>query len=320
MGQQELKIIEIDSELGAGTRGASLGIGALKTAAFNKQVEVFKKNNAIQLETLNQFIWEEIKTPNAKRIEHISIIYQRTCDTISDLLNQGTYPVVLSGDHSTAGGTISGIKKAYPNKRLGVVWIDAHADLHTPYTTPSGNVHGMPLATALQTDNLNNKRNNPEDSTVKYWNALKNCGYEGQKLAPEDLILVAVRDTEKEENLLIEELGIENISVNKIRNSELSEIVNHINSKLKDCDMIYVSFDVDSMDCNLVSHGTGTPVPDGLTPEEAEQLITGIIKSNKTVCFELVEVNPCLDEKVNTMAETAVVILDKTIKAIENTL
>src|SRR5690606_40461488 len=93
---------------------------------------------------------------------------------------------------STAIGTIAGIRKAYPKKRLGVIWIDAHADIHSPYTTPTGNVHGMPIAVSLDEDNLAHKINKPDQETINYWFQLKNIGAIVPKIQPRDLIYIEV--------------------------------------------------------------------------------------------------------------------------------
>ena len=317
---KKIRLIEIDSELGAGTRGASLGIGAMKAAAFNKGLSVFRDLDSDAVETLNHCLWEEVDTPYAIRVKAIEQIFERTCAVMTEVLGQDDFPLVLSGDHSTAGGTISGIKAQFPNKRLGVVWIDAHADIHTPYTTPSGNVHGMPLATVLQIDNTEMQRNTPEPETVDAWNNLKHCGVSEEKLKPEDLVYVAVRDTEQEEDGLMEKLGITNHTVQTCRDKGMQTIGQQILDQLSDCDIIYVSFDVDSMDCDLVSHGTGTPVKDGLTSAEAGALLQILASNEKVCCIEFVEVNPCLDEKINTMAETAVELLEEVYKTLENRL
>ncbi len=92
------------------------------------------------------------------------------------VIKNNFFPVVISGDHSNAGGTIAGIKAAKPNSRLGVIWIDAHSDLHTPYTTPSGNIHGMPLSVSIGEDNIESKVHDLDDVTKKQWNQLKNMG------------------------------------------------------------------------------------------------------------------------------------------------
>ena len=198
-----------------------------------------------------------------------------------------------------------------------MVWIDAHADIHTPFTTPSGNIHGMPLATALSIDNLECCRNEPDGETISLWKQLKTVGGMAPKINPDDIVYVAVRDIEHEEIEIMTRLGIKNISVADVRSSGVGSIIETINEKLQQCDIIYVSFDVDSMDPDLTSHGTGTPVKDGLTPEEAKGLVTGMLYNPKTVCLEFVEVNPCLDEKVNKMAETAFEIIEAAVPIIK---
>lgn len=225
-------------------------------------------------------------------------------------MNENEFPLVISGDHSSALGTLGGIKAAYPDKRVGAVWIDAHADLHSPYTSPSGNIHGMPLAAALNDDNLDCKINEVTGETDKYWEALKNIGNPGAKIIAEDLVFFGVRDTEMPEDQQIEKLGIKNYKVAEVRHRGLKATVNEAIDKLKDCDMIYVSFDVDSMDCDLISYGTGTPVAKGFDQYEVMAIINQLIGTKKVICLEFVEVNPLLDTKGNKMAETAFEVLD----------
>lgn len=316
MGQ--IKIIENNSEIGAGTRGASLGVGAMKVVAHNSNSDYFGRYERFEIETENDLLNEPSEFKYAKRIDGLVNIYQRVADTTAMVLNNGDFPLVLAGDHASAGGTIAGIKKAYPNKRLGVIWIDAHADLHTPYTTPSGNIHGMPLATAVATDNLECQINDPDPRSVEFWNQLKNMGVAGQKLQTEDLIFIAVRDTEQPEDDFIARNNITNHTVEQVRTEGVDAILTKVKDQLKDCDLVYISFDVDSMDCILVSKGTGTPVENGLTPEEAEGFMNGLGAWEKVCCVEVVEVNPCLDEKINKMAETAYDILEKFTPHIES--
>lgn len=307
----KLELIENASELGAGTRGASLGIEALKVAALNSKNDYFKKYKSFVINHDNKDLLKDISTPFAKRISDIEKVYNAISLKVSESLKTNKFPLVLAGDHSSAGGTIAGIKMANPDARLGVVWIDAHGDLHTPYTTPSGNVHGMPLATALAEDNLGHKINEPSKESTSHWENLKNMGGISPKILPEDLIFVAVRDTEVPEDRLIEEKEIKNFTVRDVREKGVEEIVNEILKQLSNCDLIYVSFDVDSMDCDLVSYGTGTPVEDGLTEQEAGQIINYLLLDKKVCCLEVVEINPCLDNKQNRMAETAFRILEK---------
>ncbi len=312
-----IKIIENQSEIAAGTRGSSLGIGAMKVVSQTAEDGFFGKFETINIINENHLL--NFPTPYnfAKRIDGLVKIYDRTCSTISKVLKDGDFPLVLSGDHACAGGTIAGIKKAYPNKRLGVIWIDAHADIHTPYTTPSGNIHGMPLATALNEDNLEAQINQLDDKTTNLWNQLKQIGDIAPKINVEDIVYISVRDTEQPEDDFIEKHQIKNYSVDEIRAKGQEVVLDEIKTKLSDCDLIYVSFDVDSMDCILVSKGTGTPVEHGLSPTEADFFLTHLAQWNKTACIEFVEINPCLDDKINKMAETAYDILKEVVKHIK---
>ncbi len=307
----KLDLIGNSSEIGAGTRGASLGIEALKVAAFNAKSDYFSKYKLSTIENHNDDLLKLTDTTYALRIEGIEKVFKSISGRVSESLENNKFPLVLAGDHSSAGGTIAGIKKANPDARLGVVWIDAHGDLHTPYTTPSGNVHGMPLATALAEDNLENQINKPSEKAIKHWNNLKSLGGIQPKILPEDLIFVAVRDTETPENRIIDKLDIKNYTVREVREKGVEAVANESLEKLSNCDLIYISFDVDSMDCDLVSYGTGTPVEDGLTEQEAGQLINYLLLDKKVCCLEIVEINPCLDNKQNRMAETAFRILEK---------
>lgn len=314
---RSIQVLEVRSELGAGTRGASLGIGAMKVASLNRRSKYFAKNPLVTIPNENELLFWESQFQHAKYIDGVTKVYDYVMSEVAgQLTNKQNFVIVLAGDHSTAGGTIAGIKKAYPDKRLGVVWIDAHADMHTPYTTPSGNVHGMPLAISLGMDNLAQKRNEVNPLVSDYWEQLKNIGGICPKLNKEDVVFIGVRDTEPEEDYLLESNNIRNISVDEVRQKGVDAIVKESLAYLDDCDLIYVSFDVDSMDCFLVSHGTGTPVPNGLAKEEAAELLTGLVQDPKVCCFEITEVNPTLDEKCNEMAETAFTMLELVTNAI----
>lgn len=314
----EIKIVENTSELGAGTRGASLGIGALHVVARQRGDRFFGRYERFFVEHQNDMLDFPTIYTYAKWIDGLAEVYQNTVDILDHIYKSNNFPLVLSGDHSCAAGTISGIKKAFPNKRLGVIWIDAHADLHTPYTTPSGNMHGMPLAVALGEDNMPSASNTPNPDVVGMWKELKDIGAPAPKLSPEDLVYIGVRDTEKPENEYIARKNIKNYTVEEVRNKGKEMVSNEINEKLSACDMIYVSFDVDSMDPTIVSKGTGTPVENGLHPDEAGYFVNEFASWEKTCCLEMVEINPCLDNKVNKMAEVAYEIIRTSTKTIED--
>ena len=311
-----IKIIKNRSDIGAGTRGSDMGIDAIEIAAINQGNDFFHKHLFQYVETHNETIYNKNNNNFAKRIEHVVEQCERVANAVSDNLTQGFFPIVLSGDHSSALGTISGIKAANPNKTLGVIWIDAHADMHSPFTSPSGNIHGMPLAAALGIDNLDCKINDPENITTEHWNNLKNIGTKGPKLIPQHLIYFGVRDFEQAEQFAIEKNNIRLIKVEELRYRGLDICVKEAIGKLLDCDLIYISFDVDSMDCDNISYGTGTPVPHGLFPTEVMQIITTLLNTKKVCCIEFTEINPLLDNKGNKMAETAFQVLDHISKHI----
>ncbi|MEO9869138.1 arginase [Ekhidna sp.] len=310
----KIQIVEVRSEFGAGTRGASLGIDAIKLASAKLGSNFFSKYPTQIVDLGNhQALFEEEENRTAKYIEEIHKVEIKVCDTIAQL-SSTKFPIVLAGDHSSGGGTLSGIKKANPTKRIGAVWIDAHADLHTPYTTPSGNVHGMPLAMSLSADNKENAVNELTPKVSMLWEKMKNVGLDGPKLNPEDIVFIALRDTELPEDSFIEKHGIKVFKVEEVREKTTKTIVEETLKYLKDCDLICISFDVDSMDPDDVSWGTGTPVPGGLTKEEAVEINRGLIENPKIASWEMVEVNPLLD-KENAMGEAAFEILEAVVKA-----
>lgn len=315
-----IQLIENKSELGAGTRGASLCVDALKVASLNKGSDFFFNYTVKEVKHKNEILYDKVKFAFAKRIEGIIDVFKYISDEVENTISSGKFPIVLAADHASAGGTIAGIKKKYPEKRLGVIWIDAHADLHSPFTSPSGNLHGMPLATAIADDNIQCKVKDLSPEVIELWDELKNVGGISPKINKTDLIFYGVRDTEFPEDEIIKREGIRNFTVAETREKGIETVCKEGLQLLADCDIIYVSFDVDSMDCDLVSMGTGTPVPNGYSPEEANQIIQHFVQSEKLACFEMVEINPTLDNKQNKMAEVAFDILVNTVETIEKKL
>ncbi len=311
---KNIKLIEVPSEIGAGTRGASLGIDAIKIAALDFMSNFFVHFPSEKIEVENKLLFEPIQSPYAKRIQGVQTMYERVSKAVSESMKAHFFPVVISGDHSNAGGTIAGIKMAKPKSKLGVIWIDAHADLHTPYTTPSGNMHGMPLAVSIAEDNEESKVHELDEKTAKQWDQLKKMGKINQKVLPEDVVFISLRDYEKEEKHLIEKHGMKVITTSDVRRNGAENVCRKVLRYLSDCTDIYVSFDVDSLDSSI-SKGTGTPVSNGLREREAEDLISKFMQNRKVCCFEITEVNPTLD-KENLMAEIAFNILQRSVNVL----
>ena len=249
-----------------------------------------------KIETENNLLFEPIQSPYAKRINGVFNMYERVSKAVADSIKQHFFPVVISGDHSSSGGTIAGIKLAKPNSKLGVVWIDAHADLHTPYTTPTGNMHGMPLAVSIAEDNQESQVHELDEKTKKLWEQLKQFGKVQPKVLPEDIVFISLRDYEKEEKFLIDKYEMKVITTNEVRRKGPENVVKSVLRYLSDCTDIYVSFDVDCLDSSI-SKGTGTPVSNGLKEREAEDLVSKFMQNRKICCFEISEVNPPLIKK-----------------------
>jgi len=308
---KNVKFIEVKSEIGAGTRGASMGVDAIKIAALDYGSSMFKQIESLEIKIENQLLFEPTKTTYAKRIAGILNIYERIAPVVSQILKKNGFPIILAGDHSTSGGTIAGIRMAFPKQKLGVIWIDAHADIHSPYTTPTGNMHGMPVAVILAEDNIANKMNKPDKDTVDLWNRLKKVGGISPKINYKDLVYIGVRDVEPEETYLLKKHKVKTFTTAEVKRNGVEKIARDALAHLTHCNLIYVSFDVDSMDSSI-SKGTGTPVRNGITEKEAGSLLVRLVQNEKVCCFEICEVNPTLD-KENLMAENTFEILQKVV-------
>lgn len=310
---QNIRIIDICSELGAAQLGASLGPNAIRIAAHKAGSNFFARHTTIRLPERNYLLADHKHhsgCQHVKRLRYILENCQTACNTVAEVLEAGDFPVVLSADHSSAAGVIAGVKQAYPNERLGIIWIDAHSDMHSPYTTHSGNMHGMPLGAVLALDEqartlLGEIPNDIPPATQRQWNHLKELGGIAPKVLAEDLVLIGVRFFKPEHRILIKELGVSLHTVADIHEKGAAFYAQRINEQLQHCDKIYLSFDVDSLDCDRVSRGTGTPEPDGLYLNEAIELIQACIINPKVCCLEISEVNPVLDDRGNAMGEAA---------------
>lgn len=298
-----IKIIKNRSDIGAGTRGSDIGIDALEIAAINNNNDFFNKHLFEDVKTHNESIYDKVKCTFAKRINFVLEQCERLRDKVFENLNNGYFPLILSGDHSSSIGTMAAIDKYLLGNKFGVIWIDAHADLHTPFTTPSGNVHGMPLAAALGINNSSNKANKVDRYTLSNWNKLIKLGLSHPILDCNNLVYIGLRDLESQEKEFILNNSIKNFNVQEIRMKGLNDSVENTIKYLSSVNKIYISFDVDSLDSDSVSRGTGTPVIKGLESVEIISIIKELIKTGKIVALEISEINPLLDNKGNVMAE-----------------
>lgn len=310
---KNIEIILLSSEFGCGKRGASLGPEAVMLEDFERNGTFFKKYPVINLKTNFSTAENSPKYAWAKNIEKITEYGTQIVNTMELCLAKNHFPLIISGDHSNAIGTVSAFKNTFPDKRIGVIWIDAHADLHSPYTSPSGNVHGMALGALLGDVYCSEKINDVNFSTLQHWEKLIKLGSRNihPKIYPEDLVYIDIRDLESAEWTDIRDNKIKYFSPKEI-NEKLSEKVAFETLEyLDNCDIIYVSFDVDSLD-PIISKGTGTSSKGGISLEEAKKMIKVFYNSPKLKAIEFTEINPLLDTE-NKMAKTVLEIIDEII-------
>jgi len=322
----KVKLIKNASEIGAGTRGSKLGLDAILIAAQNKKSATFNNREIIEIPNRNDTLWGEPDSRCAKRINFLKEVYTNSINILKPIFQSEEFtkeeilPVIIGGDHSIAAGHIAALKTSYPQAKIGVIWIDAHADLHSPYTTPSGNVHGMPLGLSIAEDNKSEQTNQVDLETLQTWEELKNLGGIAPKITPQDIVYIGLRDTEKPEDAIIEKNNIKVFRVDEVRTSGAKTVVEKVVEYYQNHDMIYISFDVDSIDSSVII-GTGTPVSNGLFFQEVYDIIQGLLQSflkqNKLAGFELVEVNPTLDKLGNQTAELSLEVLEMVVREVE---
>jgi arginase len=316
-------LVEVDCDLGAGIPGAGSGIDLLKSAIERHQ-ELARVSERLIAEIAYQqrpvaAAAQGELTPHARHIAAIAPVMEQAAGLVAATLAEGRFPIVLAGDHSTAAGTIAGIRRAHPSSRLGVIWIDAHADIHSPYTTPSGNMHGMPLAIASVHDNLPEAINEPDLVTRQLWTQLQQMNQQDEpSIDLRDLVYIAVRDTEAAEDVTIAAHSIPVIGAEEVRRDGAVQSAERALDYLCDAELIYVSFDVDALD-STICKGTGTPVPGGLWADEAQAILRRLLLDPRVCCWEICEINPHLDT-LNTLAEVSLGIFQAGVATLDQRL
>ncbi len=290
---KDIHILGFPMDLGAGRRGVDMGPSALRIAGIVQKLREELDYNVtdhgdIQIHTPES---EEAGDENLRFLTEISRASEQLGQRVKSLLDEGNFPLILGGDHSMSIGSIGGIGAhcKEQGKRLGVIWIDAHSDLNVPETTPSGNIHGMPLAVSLGLGH-------------QY---LTSIGGTFPKVAARDVAIVGARSIDPGERDLIRSKGIPTYTMYEIDRDGIYSIITRVLDRMRrEVDHVHVSFDLDSVDPS-VAQGVGTPVPGGLSYREAHLIMETIAESGKMGSFEIVEVNPTLDDR-NLSAEFAV--------------
>lgn len=287
MRQSQIAILGAPLDLGAGRRGVDMGPSALRLAGLNAKLESL----GYRVEDLgNVSAAQPESTPtgpqNAKYLAQIAKSCAKLAAIVKDVVEAGKVPLVLGGDHSVAAGTVSGVAEAFRarGERIGLIWIDAHADMNTPESSPSGNVHGMPLACCLGYG--------PRELTHVFDFAPK---VEGRNVA-----LVGLRDVDLRERPIVRESGVTAFTMRDIDECGLRNVMERaIQAAAAGTAGFHLSLDMDAVDPDEAP-GVGTPVRGGMTYREAHLAMETICDSGRMLSMEIVEVNPVLDDANRT--------------------
>ncbi len=287
----KLSLIGVALDLAAGTPGVALGPAALRYAGVVERL----KNIGYEVEDKGDIVAKKPEssiTPgtNLKNLQEVTRVNTELCKQVDEEMAKGRFPLILGGDHSIAIGSIAGVLQH--KKNLGVIWFDAHGDINTDETSPTGNIHGMPMAVGLGIGH----------------EALTSIGGADKKVDPKNLVFIGLRDIDAGERKLLKELGITVFTMHEVDRLGMTEVMNRAIAVATDgTDGVHVSFDVDGMDPVYVP-GTGTRVPGGLTYRESHLALEMIAETGKLTSAEFVEVNPIIDNK-NMTARTAVALI-----------
>ena len=300
MNRRKVAILGIPMDLGQGRRGVDMGPSAIRYGRLEEHLESLGH----EVHDLGDIVVptaEELEIESSHPgggmgyLEAIRAACEATVDRLSALDDQ-VFPIVLGGDHSIAMGSVTGCAR---RQRCGLVWVDAHGDFNTPDTSPSGNIHGMPLAALC---GFGDER-------------LVDLAWPGAKLRPEDVVLIGVRDLDGEERRLMREAGVTVYTMTEIDHLGLARIAAETMDRLSGLPRLHVSFDADVLDPEIAP-AVGTPVPGGLTYREAHLLMELFADAGQATSLDIVEVNPILDREnrtANLMVGLAVSLLGKKI-------
>lgn len=282
-------------DLGAGRRGVDMGASALRLAQLADHLGAIG-HNITDLGNVAADVPEALE--DASGLHFVDSIAQSCARTFETLraLSPEVFPLVLGGDHSISMGSIAGVAN---RGRTGVLWVDAHADVNTPDTSPSGNVHGMPLAHLLGYG---------DPRLLSIWDSQP-------AIKPEDVVFIGLRSIDEGERAFIREHKLRAYTMKEIDKLGMARVTEQAINQLSHLDRVHVSFDADALD-PTVAPGVGTPVDGGLSYREAHLLMEMLAEAGIVTSLDLVEVNPILDSHNRTatiMVEMAASLLGKTI-------
>lgn len=293
---RKIKVIGVPLDLGASRRGVDMGPSAVRVAGLEARLEALghqvTDGGNVSVEIAET---KSVGEQSARYLSEITETCVKAADLVEKTLNEGMTPVILGGDHSVAAGSVSGVADFYrkQKQKIGLIWIDAHSDLNTPETSPSGNVHGMPLAALLGLG--------PE--------SLANIFDWSPKVAPENTVLIGVRDIDATEKENIKQAGLTEVyTMRDIDERGMRTVMEEaLRAAGRGTAGYHVSLDMDWIDPEDAP-GVGTPVRGGATYREAHLAMEIIADHGRMLSLEVVEVNPVIDEH-NRTADLAVELI-----------
>jgi arginase len=286
--RRTVRILGVPMDMGQNRRGVDMGPSAIRYAGLQEHLS--RLGYAVHdCGNLDVPVVEEVteREPNARYVEAVAEVCNRIYQEILTCMAEDDFAIVLGGDHSISIGSVSAMARRRPT---GVLWVDAHGDFNTPETSPSGNVHGMPVAALIG-------QGAP---------SLVNVGYAGAKLQPSQIVMIGVRDLDPEERVRLAESHISVFTMTEIDEHGIAEVTRRALDRLNFMDALHVSLDMDALDPEDAP-GVGTPVRGGISYREAHLLMEILANSGKVRSMDIVEINPILDER-NQTAETAVAL------------
>ncbi len=292
MVESKIDLIGIGMDLGGARRGTDSGPSAVRIAGLVNSLiklglEVNDQGNLLVSDGFDASVGD----PKAKYLEQIVFACETLANTVQNSLDHDAFPLVIGGDHSIACGTIAGARRHLQSRdsQLGVIWFDAHTDMNTPQTTPSGNVHGMPLAACLG----------------KGPDSLVNLAGQVPMIDPAKTVLIGVRSVDDRERNFVHETGCRVITMREIDVRGMSAVVDEaIEIATTDTAGFHLSFDLDGCDPSIAP-GVGTRVPGGVNLRESHLFMELVAESEKLLSMEFCEINPIIDFG-NQTAELAV--------------
>ncbi|WP_104749373.1 arginase [Helicobacter cynogastricus] len=289
------------AELGAAKHGSSVGVEKLKTRLIECYPQITEHMALIRQ---RQCVLERFFRYAKNFEDYYFFCKDNLIPKMRAIFKMGSFPVILSAEHSGAFGIVQALRSVHPDKKIGILYLDAHADIHTAYDSDSGNLHGMPLGMVL--NRAHSGQNVLSDQEKHYWESLCALGLENGALDfdPQHLIYFGVRSTEASEREMIKKYHIPLFSIEAIR-ADMSSVVQQTQVFLEGIDLIYLSLDVDVLDGKIFS-STGVRENNGLQPQELQALLDGLLRvfDRRLVGAEITEYNPELwnhkgeDEKI----------------------